>query len=136
MLSKSLKSRHSHDIHFQVHKEACYKKGSTPVKKDPRDAEMEPKSEGIYEEEVPIPSLQSPSPKSEGIYEEEAENTYNENDDFDHEAAETMEEEEEDQEHFTSELDGPVESREEKHNSSYSVNQDEFIEDATAARVI
>ena len=58
---------------------------------DRRDAEIEPKSEGIYEEE----------------------NTYNENDDFDHEAVETMEEDE-DQEHFTSELDGHVEYKEEK----------------------
>ena len=74
-------------------------------------------------------------PKSEGIYEEETENTYNENDDFDHEAVETMEEDE-DQEHFTNELDGHVEYKEEKLNSSYSVNQDDFIEDATAARVI
>ena len=74
-------------------------------------------------------------PKSEGIYEEEAENTYNENDDFDHEAVETMEEDE-DQEHFASELEGHVESKEEKLNSSYSVNQDDFIEDAAAARVI
>ena len=45
-------------------------------------------------------------------------------------------EEDEDQEHFASDLDGHVESKEEKHNSSYSVNQDDFIEDATAARVI
>ena len=78
---------------------------------DRRDAEIEPKSEGIYEEE----------------------NTYNENDDFDHEAVETMEEDE-DQEHFTSELDTQVDGKEEKLN--YSMNQDDFIEDATAARVI
>ena len=97
-----------HSIYLKVHKEAHYKNGTTPVKQDPRDAEVEPKSEGIYNEE--------------------AENTYNEDDDFDHEAVETMEDE--DQEHFTSELDG----KEEKLN--YSMNQDDFIEDATAARVI
>ena len=45
-------------------------------------------------------------------------------------------EEDEDQEHFASELEGHVESKEEKLNSSYSVNQDDFIEDAAAARVI
>ena len=97
---------------FKVHKEAHYKNGTTPVKQDPRDTENEPKSEGIYNEE--------------------AENTYNEDDDFDHEAVESMEDE--DQEHFTSELDTQVDGKEEKLN--YSMNQDDFIEDATAARVI
>ena len=42
--------------------------------------------------------------------------------------------EDEDQEHFTSELDTQVDGKEEKLN--YSMNQDDFIEDATAARVI
>lgn len=97
---------------LKVHKEAHYKNGTTPVKQDPRDTENEPKSEGIYNEE--------------------AENTYNEDDDFDHEAVETMEDE--DQEHFTSELDAQGDGKEEKLN--YSMNQDDFIEDATAARVI
>ena len=101
-------------LNFKVHKEAHYKNGTTPVKQDPRDAETEPKSEGIYNDEA------------------ETENTYNEDDDFDHEAVETMEED--DQEHMTSELDPHVDGKEEKLN--YSMNQDDFIEDATAARVI
>ena len=107
-------------IFLQVHKEAHYKNGTatTPIKKVPEEAE---------------PDF-------------ETENVYNENDDFDHEGNETNIDEDED---FVGMEDGNDNKTEaaELHNDeklNYSLNhsfeggmnQDDFIEDATAARVI
>ena len=132
------------------------------MKQDPREAETEPKSEGIYEEEPESEGVYNEELKSEGVHNEEAENddnnfgrdtrltidlrlapsdeiepksegaynnkvdnTFNDDDDFKHEASEAIEED--DHELDDSQVDGKF---------NYSMNQDEFIEDATAARVI
>ena len=143
------------------------------MKQDPREAETEPKSEGIYEEEPEsegiyneelksegvyneelksegmyneeaenddnnfgrdtrltidlrlAPSDDEIEPKSEGAYNNKVDSNFNEDGNFDHEASEAIEED--DHELDDSQVDGKF---------NYSMNQDEFIEDATAARVI
>ena len=50
------------------------------MKQDPREAETEPKSEGIYEEEPESEGIYNEELKSEGVYNEElkSEGMYNE----------------------------------------------------------
>ena len=104
-------------LFLKVHKEAHYKNGGTPIKKDKLDEEPETESE-------------------QDIKMTENENVYNDDDDYEQqEAANEIAVDEEDD--VENEVDSPHDNTGVMDESlKFSMTQDSFIEDGTVARVI
>ena len=102
----------------QVHKEAHYKNGATPVKTDPIENDVDNESKQSVVKEI-------------FTEDDIVENTYNDEDDYDHEGNDTNIDEEDDIMEPESQTDA-IEGKDDKLN--YSLTQDDFIEDV--ARVI